>query len=249
MPPQNEKSQLKRPRVSAPSSPSPAQSSRHRRPRLTPIFAPFRALAHLFFQGSLPEDATESKKARRSDPLDAEDDGKTPVTHNQQLPTPGVKGDSVNDSNETTATPPGAKTDEDTPRKADEHWSQGGALSSPPQDTQPVSQFTNMGDIHDEFEDDADEGVWGYLQAWDAQYGDRPIVLKKRCACPESDSLEAATAKEPGNANGGTPKAVREEEAYERTKIKGVAAGGYLIGRHPECGKFRYVLSLSVHWY
>ena len=30
----------------------------------------------------------------------------------------------------------------------------------------------------------------------------------------------------------------QEEEAYEDTKQNGVASGGYLIGRHPECGKF-----------
>ncbi len=29
----------------------------------------------------------------------------------------------------------------------------------------------------------------------------------------------------------------KEEEAYEQTKLKGVASGGYLIGRHPECGR------------
>jgi serine/threonine-protein kinase Chk2 len=29
----------------------------------------------------------------------------------------------------------------------------------------------------------------------------------------------------------------KEEEAYEDTKLKGIASGGYLIGRHPECGK------------
>lgn len=29
----------------------------------------------------------------------------------------------------------------------------------------------------------------------------------------------------------------KEEEAYEETKLKGIASGGYLIGRHPECGE------------
>lgn len=28
-----------------------------------------------------------------------------------------------------------------------------------------------------------------------------------------------------------------EEDAYEETKLKGIASGGYLMGRHPECGK------------
>lgn len=34
-----------------------------------------------------------------------------------------------------------------------------------------------------------------------------------------------------------------EEEAYEETMIKGIASGGYLIGRHPECGKLASRLS------
>jgi serine/threonine-protein kinase Chk2 len=28
-----------------------------------------------------------------------------------------------------------------------------------------------------------------------------------------------------------------EEDAYEQTKFKGIASGGYLMGRHPECGR------------
>jgi serine/threonine-protein kinase Chk2 len=34
------------------------------------------------------------------------------------------------------------------------------------------------------------------------------------------------------------PAPIGAEEAYERTKVKGVSSGGYLIGRHPECGKY-----------
>jgi serine/threonine-protein kinase Chk2 len=30
----------------------------------------------------------------------------------------------------------------------------------------------------------------------------------------------------------------KEEEAYEQTKLRGIASGGYLIGRHPECGEY-----------
>jgi len=29
----------------------------------------------------------------------------------------------------------------------------------------------------------------------------------------------------------------KQEEAFEETKIDGKVASGYLIGRHPECGK------------
>lgn len=52
------------------------------------------------------------------------------------------------------------------------------------------------------------------------------------------DSIAAAANGEAGK-KGDTPDTIREEEAYERTKVKGVASGGYLIGRHPECGKYK----------
>ena len=35
----------------------------------------------------------------------------------------------------------------------------------------------------------------------------------------------------------GRKKLAKEEQGYERSKINGVPSGGYLIGRHPECGK------------
>lgn len=235
MPPQNEKSQLKRARVSpqpeASQSQPPSRTAR-RHPMTLPLNL-LRAFAHIFFQGSPPADAAESKKPKIND---AGVSSKTPVAHNQQLPTPGVKGDSLGDGNDNSATPPGAKTDEETPRNTDDQYSQNVALSSPPQDTQPATQFASHDFVSDEVEDEAAEGVWGYLQAWDPKYGDKPIVLKKRCACPPNDSIAnaAATDKLPAS---GTPAAIREEEAYERTKVKGVAAGGYLIGRHAECGK------------
>lgn len=210
---------------------------------MTPLLKPLRAFAHLFLQASPPADAAESKKPKIND---AGIPDKTPVAHNQQLPTPGVKGDSVGDSNDITATPPGAKTDEETPRNTDDQYSQNIALSSPPQDTQPATQFASHDIVSDEVEDEAAEGVWGYLQAWDPKYGDKPIVLRKRCACPPNDSVANAYATDRLVDTSGTPVAIREEEAYERTKIKGVAAGGYLIGRHAECGTLLFGRSV-VH--
>lgn len=195
-------------------------------------------------KGSLPEESAESKKPRRSDRLDAPDgksDDKTPVTRDNHLPSPltneaiyGSSGDK-----ELTPTPPGAKTvEETTPSKPDDNYSQLNSLSSPPQDTQPVSQLV---DRHLEFAEDADdepeEGVWGYLVPLDSKYGDKPKVLKKRCACPPNDSIQAAADSEQNKNVGDTPPAIHEEEAYERTQINGIASRGYLIGRHPECGK------------
>ena len=110
-------------------------------------------------------------------------------------------------------------------------------MSSPPQDTQPLSQYVDQHPaLSDEVEDEVKEGVWGYLVPLDPKYGDKPIVLKKRAACPMPDALEASANEE--GVDKDKPKAIRDEEAYEQTKIKGVASGGYLIGRHPECGKF-----------
>lgn len=96
--------------------------------------------------------------------------------------------------------------------------------------------------MSDEVLDEVAEGVWGYLVPLDPRYGDKPLVLKRRNACPLKDSLAAAaalaaTSSEPDDDNKQQPATIREEEAYELTKIKGVASGGYLIGRHPECGR------------
>ena len=234
MAPKNEKSHLKRTRVWT------------FLPRST--WSPLGALFSQFFQGSLPDEAAETKKPRRSGRLssqlapNANDTDKTPVKRDKQLPSPLTRGatDGSSDMNrESTPTPAGAKTeDETTPR----FQSQG--LSSPPQDTQPLSQFA---DRHPAFIEDAEEeeaeGVWGYLVALDPRYGDKPIVLKRRSACPLPDSIAAAAAAAAA-ANGeadkksDVPETIREEEAYERTKVNGIASGGYLIGRHPECGKY-----------
>jgi serine/threonine-protein kinase CHEK2 len=123
-----------------------------------------------------------------------------------------------------------------TPRKTDEA-PESQSLSSPPQDTQPLSQFVDaQAVLADEVEDEVKEGVWGYLVPLDPKYGEKPIVLKKRNACPKPDAVEVAKNEEAAGTRD-KPTALRQEEAYERTKIgSGAASGGYLIGRHPECG-------------
>lgn len=194
-------------------------------------------------QGSLPEDTTESKKPRRSDRLSSNAGlgDKTPVINKQHLPSPltHATNDNAGDAyKEATSTPPVLKNDHLTPRKTDEAWGPSQALSSPPQDTQPLSQFVDRHPaLSDEVEDEVKEGVWGYLVPLDPKYGDKPLVLKRRSACPLPDSIATATNGEnQGSNHEHTP--LGAEEAYERTKIKGTASGGYLIGRHPECGKF-----------
>lgn len=196
-------------------------------------------------QGSLPEDATESKKPRRSDRLSHAAPDKTPVTNTKHLPSPVTHRTEQSSSDlckEPTATPPGPEADDVTPRKSDESRAQGQTLSSPPQDTQPLSQYLDRHPaLSDEVEDEVKEGVWGYLVPLDPKYGDKPLVLKRRNACPLPDSLAAAAdcGREDDPGQDAKSAALKEEEAYERTKIKGVASGGFLIGRHPECGESR----------
>lgn len=249
MSPSGEKSNLKRPRVSL-----CARAAQF-------FFLGFlvRNADHLLVaKGSLPDESAESKKPRRSERNANGDDApgakpdKTPVSRDNHLPSPLTTDATYGSgSKELTPTPAGAKTvEQTTPSKADDDslgYSQLQGLSSPPQDTQPVSQ---LADRHLDLPEDADEhpeeGVWGYLVPLDAKYGDRPKVLKRRCACPPNDSIKTAADSEKQDTVRETPDAIHEEEAYERTQIKGIASRGYLIGRHPECGKL--MLFLHAAW-
>jgi serine/threonine-protein kinase Chk2 len=105
-------------------------------------------------------------------------------------------------------------------------------ISSPPQDTQERSQFTyETRALTDDVKDEEEEGVWGYLMPLNQQNG-RILVLRTRGACPISDeSLDIGKIKKRKDP-------ASEEEEFEQSKIEGVASRGYLIGRHPECGKW-----------
>ncbi|CAM1506563.1 Fc.00g062040.m01.CDS01 [Cosmosporella sp. VM-42] len=187
-------------------------------------------------RASLPEDETDSKKPRRSDRLTQNDPNKTPVSHRQHLPSPVTRTNDDSDEiyKEATVTPP-HRSEEVTPRKTDDAFSQSQALSSPPQDTQPLSQFVDRHPaVSEDSVDEVKEGVWGYLVPLDPKYGDKPLVLKRRSACPLPDTVESAT-KDVDKSNKGKAAALKDEEAYEKTKAKGNSSGGYLIGRHPEC--------------
>jgi serine/threonine-protein kinase Chk2 len=62
--------------------------------------------------------------------------------------------------------------------------------------------------------------------------------MRKRNACPIPGGMENLE-KDGGNrqSKNGNGKDFKKEEVYEQTKLQGIASGGYLIGRHPECGK------------
>lgn len=102
-------------------------------------------------------------------------------------------------------------------------------------DTQafPASQFVDAhGALSEEVEDEVKEGVWGYLFPVNPQQNGRCIVLKKRSACPLPDDVSGVKTVD---VNGGN--SLEREESFEKSRIPNVPSGGYLIGRHPECGK------------
>ena len=73
------------------------------------------------------------------------------------------------------------------------------------------------------------------LLSLDAKYS-CSFVLRKRSACPVPRGIN--NFGKDGGKDGGNGKDFEQEEAmYEETKLTGIASGGYLIGRHPECGK------------
>lgn len=188
---------------------------------------------------------TDAKKPRRSERISNGDHLKTPVTKNQQqLPSPVTapgdnsagSGSTVKEYGEYTATPPppGGPGSQFAQRATPEDtFSQNPALSSPPHDTQaaPSQLVDQNAALSDEVEDEVKEGVWGYLFPLDTQYG-RCVVLKKRHSCPLPDAVSGSKPVKEGDIH--SP--LEQEEAFEKTKSgKAVPAGGYLIGRHPEC--------------
>ncbi|KAG7050610.1 CAMK/RAD53 protein kinase [Colletotrichum scovillei] len=187
-------------------------------------------------RGSLPETELDAKKPRRSDRQSPEPEHKTPVSKKHQLPSPVTRsGDSDEVYKEPTATPPEGRPSQVNHRDKDDASQAVNNISSPPQEaTQAFSQYAHETKeaLSDEVEDEVKEGVWGYLFPLDTKYG-KVVVMKRRAACPLPDAVEA---KESSNKDqNGKSSLQKEEEAYERTKVKGVASGGYLIGRHPEC--------------
>lgn len=194
-------------------------------------------------QGSPTEhDLDSSKKPRRSSRLsqrgDADEPHKTPISNKNQLPSP-VTHISVDESSnlfkEGTATPPEGRPSQFLPRGIEEP-SQVQGFSSPPQDTQAFpSQFVDPNEPYSkEVKDEAKEGVWGYLFPLNTNYGGKCKVLRKRGACPKPATVGEAV--DPAHKKG--KRSLRTEEAeFDHKKVTDVPAGGYLIGRHPECGK------------
>lgn len=189
-------------------------------------------------QGSTGE-VNETKKPRRSARLTnvLNEDETEPVTQGG-LPSPVTRKQTSDDGKARTVSPPAKPVDSRqqraTPESSPIHASQrNNGLSSPPSDTQPYSQFLAPSQYAYEVEDEEGEGVWGYLVPITGFH--EPLVLKKRAACPVPPNLK-------GEA-GGRDKVSKKhwtdsEEIYEAEKAtNGIPAGGYLVGRHPECDR------------
>ncbi|KAJ5664755.1 DNA damage response protein kinase DUN1 [Penicillium macrosclerotiorum] len=169
---------------------------------------------------SADADSQDLKKPRRSQRISSQQHSlETPVDHDY-LPTPLTHGNSTATDirNEVTATPP------DSPRQGRQHtpsnpqFSQ--AYSSPPGDTQALSQFVYPPRAYtDEVDDEVEEGVWGYLVPLDDNVKGA-LVLKHRDGCSSRDE---------------SSKDQLGKKSQVRKLANGRAPGGYLIGRHPEC--------------
>lgn len=133
---------------------------------------------------------------------------------------------------ESTATPPEGRPSQVARRATEETFSQEQPFSSPPQDTQAFpSQYVDpKAALSDEVEDEIKEGVWGYLFPLDTRYGGRCLVMRKRGSCPLTKAPEDTT---PSSSK---RKGAKASAKQDDTKANGTKAGGYLIGRHPECG-------------
>jgi serine/threonine-protein kinase CHEK2 len=155
------------------------------------------------------------------------------------------KETTTDDEHDDATEPPQSRREEiqqrATPVSSPPPPSQVHGLSSPPSDTQVFSQFIPPPPIAYEVKDEEAEGVWGYLVP---VYGvTEPLVLRDRTACPVPvEKLGKATGRQkvpPKHWN-------KREEKYEQDKRDiGIPAGGYLLGRHPECDRVINVPTVS----
>jgi serine/threonine-protein kinase Chk2 len=117
-----------------------------------------------------------------------------------------------------------------SPKYNDPHSSQGaGEYSQTQRFSQTLSQIpTSAYEVPNEERD----GVWGYLVPVDGRFGSfEPLVMKDRSAC----TPDLPNKKEGGKVSKKTYS--KQEKKIEKSKENGTPSRGYLLGRHPECGK------------
>jgi serine/threonine-protein kinase Chk2 len=211
---------------------------------MSPTIAPVQNPELTAGVGEKPSKGEEqdSKKPRRSERISSQPQT-TPLDQKTHLPSPLTHREHTDfdDHHEATASPPDGRPSQIRHRTPTSNSSPPHpGLSSPPNDTQAYSQFVCPPiPLSHEVKDEEAEGVWGYLVPIDSVFGDT-LVMRKRVSCP-------APFPEGGFGRGSTKRAqgicpgksyVQEELNYEANKrALGFPAGGYLIGRHPECGQ------------
>lgn len=191
----------------------------------------------------------DSKKPRRSARLSQLEPEAGQIKQGA-LPSPVTRKETTTDDDdddvgETGTVPPPSRREEiqqrATPVSSPPPPSQVHGLSSPPSDTQPFSQFIPPPPVAYEVKDEQEEGVWGYLVPVDGVTD--PLVLRDRTACPVPvQRLGKATGRQKVDQKHWAKK----EDEYEQDKrVNGIPAGGYLIGRHPECDRVVNVPTVS----
>ena len=190
-------------------------------------------------QASVGEGNQDTKKPRRSDRISSQT---TPLKGKSFLPSPLTHRESTatEDYKEATVSPPTADASQNNQRTPSSSPTRHQGLSSPPSDTQVLSQFVYPPTaLSLEVEDEEAEGVWGYLVPLDSVFGGT-LVLKKRTACPAPypDQTFGQGSKQRSGGRCSDRTYNQEEQDYEANKrALGWPAGGYLVGRHPECGR------------
>lgn len=228
MAPKTEKSSLKRARHST------GDDHEEKKPRRSQRLSQSQAQ-------EIPKQAPKSAQKAKATHL------KAPKTNGHAYPSPITHDDSIvtattvenGDNKDATISPPPSKNAagkyrEVTPESSSSAPNNGN--SSPPQDTQILSQFMYPPrDLGDEFEDE-EEGTWGFLIPVDARVGHR-LVMKRRAFCPAPirplEINRSTSSSRP--VNDPTELRDNEEEYEEEKRTSGFPASGYLIGRHPEC--------------
>ncbi|RJE23273.1 serine threonine-protein kinase Chk2 [Aspergillus sclerotialis] len=165
------------------------------------------------------------KKPRRSQRISSQTESQhTPISQGY-LPTPLTNhGSTATDiRDESTATPPRATSQ--TRRRSLSNSEPVQASSSPPGDTQAFSQFVYPPRAFaDEVENEAAEGVWGYLIPLNDKIK-HALVLRKRDGC--RNRL--------GRAKDGKDALRQTRDSKDKPSHDQGPPSGYLIGRHPEC--------------
>ncbi|KAL8848798.1 MAG: hypothetical protein Q9221_006176 [Calogaya cf. arnoldii] len=197
---------------------------------------------------SAGDEDQDAKKVRRSDRIHSHNQT-TPLKDKSFLPSPltHLESTATEEYKEATVSPVEGRPSQINHRSPVSSPSLHG-LSSPPSDTQPFSQFVYPPTaIPLTGEDEEEEGVWGYLVPIDSIFGNT-LIMKKRTACPapypDQTFGQGSESRSIGRCSS---KSYNEEEKdYEKTKReKGWPAGGYLIGRHPECDRILELPTIS----